>query len=104
MRLASWRGLAALLLMTGALVAILAQTAPAGAQNVTESDATVRVVNASPGAPDLDVLLDGQPIAKAVAFGSATDYFAVADGDHKIQITPTGQGADAALIDSDLNV
>lgn len=98
------RVLAACLLMTGALVAVVGRGGPAYAQDVTKTDATVRVVHASPGAPNLDVLIDGQPVVKDLAFGAATEYFAVPGGDHKIQITPTGQGADAALIDSDLNV
>jgi hypothetical protein len=76
----------------------------ARAQDETETDATVRVVHASPGAPNIDVLVDGQPIVQDLAFGAATEYFALPDGDHKIQVVPTGQTADAALIDSDLNV
>jgi hypothetical protein len=101
---AIWRVLAALLLMAGAMVAVVGRTGPAQAQDVTKTDATVRVVHASPGAPNVDVLIDGQAVVKNLAFGAATEYFPVPEGDHKIQITPTGQGADAALIDSGLNV
>ena len=35
-----------------------------------EANATLRVVHASPGAPALDVLLDGQPLAKGLAYGT----------------------------------
>src|SRR5262245_52355766 len=101
---AIWRVVAAFLLMAGALVAIVGRGGPAHAQDVTKTAATMRVGHASPGAPNLDVLIDGQAVVKDLAFGAATEYFAVPGGDHKIQITPTGQGADAALIDSDLNV
>lgn len=101
---ATWRSLAALLLLVGALVAVVGRGGPAGAQGATKADAAVRVVHASPGAPNLDVLVDGQPVVKNLAFGAVTDYFSVPSGDHKIQITPTGQGAEAALINSGVTV
>jgi hypothetical protein len=99
-----WRGLAAFLLVAGAFAALVGVSAPTRAQDETETDATVRVVHASPGAPNVDVLVDGQAVVQDLAFGAATDYFALPDGDHKIQVVPTGQTADAALIDTDLNV
>src|ERR1700759_2116269 len=89
---AAVRGLAAFLLIAGALVAVFAHTGSVQAQDETKTDATVRVVHASPGAPNVDVLIDGQPVVQNLAFGSATEYFPVSSGDHKIQITPTGQG------------
>ncbi|HKG24858.1 MAG TPA: DUF4397 domain-containing protein [Thermomicrobiales bacterium] len=101
---ALWRGLAAIFLVIGAMVALVGRGGPVRAQDETKTDATVRVVHASPGAPNVDVLVDGQPVVQDLAFGAATDYFPLADGDHKVQVTPTGQGADAALIDTDLNV
>jgi hypothetical protein len=67
----------------------------------TEPDATIRVVNASPGAPNLDVIVDGAPLFTDVAFGSATEYAPIAAGDHQIQFVPTGEGTDAALIDEE---
>jgi hypothetical protein len=99
-----WRSLAAFLLIAGAFAALVAIPAPARAQDETETDATVRVVHASPGAPNIDVLVDGQAVIQDLAFGSATDYLALPDGDHTIQVVPTGQTADSALIDTDLNV
>ncbi|MEA2515900.1 MAG: hypothetical protein QOJ59_5389 [Thermomicrobiales bacterium] len=101
---AVWRGLAALLLLIGAVAAFVGQIGSAVAQDVTETDATVRVVHASPGAPNVDVLVDGQPVVEDLAFGAATEYLAIPGGDHKVQVTPTGQGADAAVIDTDLNI
>lgn len=53
---------------------------------------TVRVVHASPDAPAVDVLVDGQPIAQDVAFGSATEYAPLSPGDHQVQVVPTGGG------------
>jgi hypothetical protein len=95
---------AVLLLLIGTLVAVLGVQKPARAQDVTEEDAAIRVVHASPGAPNVDVLVDGQPLVQDLAFGAATEYVGIRGGDHKVQVVPTGQGADAALIDTDLNV
>jgi Domain of unknown function (DUF4397) len=99
----SWRAVAALLLLAGGLAALV-QPGPARAQDATGADATIRIVHASPGAPNVDVLVDGQAVVKDLAFGAVTDYLAIPGGDHKVQVVPTGQGADAALIDTDLNV
>ena len=101
---AVWRSLAALLLLGGTLAIVFGSSGSARAQDVTETDATIRVVHASPGAPNVDVLIDGQPVVQDLAFGAATDYLPLPGGDHKLQVTPTGQNADSALIDTDLSV
>jgi hypothetical protein len=85
-------------------IALMAAMIPAGGQieaqdQSTEPDATIRVLNASPGAPNLDVIVDGAPVFTDVAFGSATEYAPISPGDHQIQFVPTGEGADAAVID-----
>lgn len=58
---------------------------------------TVRVVHASPDAPAVNVLVDGQPVAENLAFGSATEYLDLAAGDHQVQVVPAD--SDAAIID-----
>jgi len=102
--IAVWRSFAALLLLMGTLAVVFGRLDSAQAQDVTDTDATIRVVHASPGAPNVDVLIDGQPVVQNLAFGAATEYLPIPGGDHKVQVTPTGQNADAALIDSDLSV
>jgi hypothetical protein len=69
----------------------------------TVADATVRVVHASPGAPDVDVLLDGQPILQGVPYGEASPYVAIIPAGHRFQIVPTGQTSDAAVFDQTLD-
>ena len=64
--------------------------------------ALVRVVHASPDAGNVDVLLDGQPVAPGVTFGSATQYLSTGAGQHQLQVVPSGQAADAALITQDV--
>ncbi|MBA3415593.1 MAG: DUF4397 domain-containing protein, partial [Chloroflexia bacterium] len=68
----------------------------------TQANATVRVVHASPGAPEVDVLLDGLLLAEAVPFANATDYVPMAPGDHVLQVVPTGGTPDDAVAQVDL--
>ena len=87
------------------LVMAMAVTLPAAAalaQEAPEADATIRVIHASPGAPDVDLLLDGQPLVEAIAYGTATEYATISPEEHRLQIIPTGQTADAAVVDETL--
>jgi len=85
-------GLALLLASLAVLspAAFALQDPQAGVTGVT--DPTVRIVHASPDAPAVDVLVDGQPVAQNIAFGSATEYVPLAPGDHQVQVVPTGGG------------
>jgi hypothetical protein len=67
------------------------------------SAATVRFVQASPGAPDVDVIVQGERIVQSLAFGKASDYVSIASGKQQVQIVPTGQNGDSALIDKEMN-
>lgn len=86
-------------LLLVALVTAMAGLAPGAlAQQATPTvagvpDPTVRVVHASPDAPAINVLVDGQPLAQGVAFGSASEYAAVSPGGHQVQVVPTDGGA-----------
>src|SRR5215207_1207437 len=76
------------------------QAAPAMAQDESvEADATVRVIHASPGAPAVDVLLDGQTLLQGLAYGTASSYATITPEEHRLQVVPTGQTADAAVVD-----
>src|SRR5215213_8729825 len=87
------------------VVALLpGRSTPVRAQEeVVQADATVRVIHASPGAPEVDVLLDGQPLLEHVAYGTASDYLAITPEEHRLQVVPTGQTADAAVVDETLD-
>src|SRR3954469_24063943 len=86
-------------LLVVALITAMAVSAPwALAQQATPTvtgvpDPTVRVVNASPDAPTLNILVDGQPLAQGVAFGSASEYAALSPGGHQVQVVPADGGA-----------
>ncbi len=80
------------------------QASPVMAQDETaEADATVRVIHASPGAPEVDVLLDGQPLLQGVPYGTASSYSTMTPEEHRVQIVPTGQTADAAVVDETID-
>ena len=71
-----------------------------GAQDPTETDASVRFVHASPDAPAVDVIVDGAVVASDLAFGQATDYLSVSPDEHQVQIVPSGSDAASAVIDT----
>lgn len=73
------------------------------AQDRSETDATVRFVHASPGAPDVDVIVDGETVAEAVSYGMASEYAPVSPGEHQVQIVPAGEGSEAAVIDDTMS-
>ena len=62
----------------------------AGAQDPTETDASVRIVHASPDAPAVDVIVDGAVVASNLTFGQITDAISVSPDAHQLQIVPTG--------------
>lgn len=96
----------ALALVALALVAALLpfQSTPVLAQDATaEADATLRVIHAAPGAPAVDVLLDGQTLLHGVAYGTASSYATITPEEHRVQIIPTGQTADAAVVDETID-
>jgi hypothetical protein len=88
-------------LLSLALAAVTPQLSLA--QNPTETDASVRFVHASPDAPAVDVLIDGAVVASDLSFGQATDALSVSPDEHQMQVVPTGQSADSAVIDTKLD-
>ncbi len=98
------RSALAVALLVAALATLLPTAGVAGAQEDVETNATIRVVHASPGAPEVDLLVDGQPLAESIAFGNVTDYVPLTPEQHQIQVVPTGQTAEAAVVDEELDV
>lgn len=52
--------------------------------------ADLRVVHASPDAPNVDVYVDGALAFENLPFNSATAYATLLPGDYRIQVAPTG--------------
>lgn len=69
-----------------------------------EGDAAINVLHLSPDAPNVDVLLNGEAALTDVAFGDFSGWVAVPAGEHQVQVVPTGEMADAAVIDAMVEV
>src|SRR5215208_753766 len=94
-----------ILVVLALVVALLPlQASLAKAQDeIAEADATLRVIHASPGAPEVDVLLDGQTLLQGLAYGTASSYATLTPEEHRLQVVPTGQTADAAVVDETID-
>jgi len=98
-------------LATVALVALalvvallpLQATLVAAQDDTAEADATLRVIHAAPGAPEVDVLVDGQTLLAGLAYGTASLYATLTPEEHRLQIVPSGQTADAAVVDETID-
>jgi hypothetical protein len=87
-----------MLVMLGVLALIVAFAATPRTASA-HSKAFVRVVHAAPGAPVVDVYVDGSKLLNDFTFGTVTGYVAVAEGSHRIQVTPDGANRSKAVID-----
>ena len=84
------------LLGATALLAVLAM--PVAAQD----EAFVRVVHASPDAPNVDVWVDGETVLTDVPFTAVSDYLTLPAGTYNVQVTATG--STDPVIDADLTL
>jgi hypothetical protein len=83
--------LVAMLLMVALFGAAAAR--PAGAAEMSY----VRVVHASPDAPNVDVWADGNKVLTDVAFGKYSDYLALPAGAHNFKVVATGTTSPAVI-------
>ena len=103
------RGAARMVALIVAALALVAALLPLPASPVmaqdddAEADATLRVIHASPGAPEVDVLLDGQTLLQGLTYGAASSYATITPEEHRLQVVPTGQTADAAVVDETID-
>lgn len=67
-------------------------------------DACVNIVHASPDAPAVDIYVDGAAAVENLAFGATTGWVALPAGERQVQVTPTGEAADAAVIDATVDL
>src|ERR671913_733023 len=67
-------------------------------------DACVNIVHASPDAPAVDIYVDGTAAVENLAFGAATGWVALPAGGHQVQVAPTGEAAEAAVIDANVEL
>lgn len=67
-------------------------------------DGCVNVVHASPDAPAVDVYVDGARALEGLEYGSFSGWVPVPGGEHRIQVTATGEPIDTAVIDATVTV
>jgi hypothetical protein len=73
-----------------AILAALGLTAIAIAPVAAQDEAFVRVVHASPDAPNVDIWVDGEVALSDVPFTAVSDYLALPAGDHGVAVSATG--------------
>lgn len=61
------------------------------------NDARVRVVHASPDAPSVDVLVEGAPAFRGVAFGEVTEYAQLPAGLYDVEVVPAGASSPVVI-------
>ncbi len=64
--------------------------------------AMVRIIHASPDAPAVDIVLDGNKALEAVPFKKVSEYLPVTAGKHILRVVATG--SDNAVIDTTINL
>ncbi len=87
-----------ILLMLSILALLVVFAAPNRSASA-HSNAYVRVVHAAPGAPVVDVYVDGNKLLNDFTFGTVTGYVPVAEGSHRIQVAADGAKRSASVID-----
>ena len=74
-----------------------------GVMSSTKETARIRVVHASPDAPDVDICANGTAAFTDVAFPSATQYATVEEGTYQIRVVSAGGGCEGGgVIDATL--
>lgn len=73
--------------IVGATALVAALAMPVAADN---HEARVRVVHASPDAPNVDVWVDGETVLTDVPFTAVSDYLTLPAGDYEIAVSATG--------------
>lgn len=82
------------------LAAMLMVVLTGGAFAQADAMAKVRVIHASPDAPAVDILVNGERAIEGLAFQEGTIYLDLAAGDYQFQVVPAGGEADSAVIDA----
>jgi Domain of unknown function (DUF4397) len=82
------------------LLASLGLVAAFAGPVAAQDEAFVRVIHASPDAPNVDVWVDGEIVLSDVPFTAVSDYLAVPAGTYNVQVTATGETD--PVIDADL--
>lgn len=86
-----------------ALLALFALVVFAPAASA-QTENRVRVMHASPDAPNVDIFVNGQAVLTDVPFFAYSDPLTLPDGTYQVAIAPAGAGTDASVFVGDLTV
>lgn len=87
--------------LVGTLLSLALLGAMAGSAAAADT-AWVRVVHASPDAPNVDIWVDGDRVLTDVPFTAVSDYLELPGGTYNVQVTATGDTS--PVIDADLTL
>ncbi|MBS1850619.1 MAG: DUF4397 domain-containing protein [Acidobacteria bacterium] len=73
---------------------LLAATVLAAVGCGDEAHSRLRVVHASPDAPNVDVAVDGKTVLSNVAYETASNYLTIRSGARRVEVRPTGTTTD----------
>ncbi|SFL10318.1 protein of unknown function [Halogranum rubrum] len=84
-------------------VAMVGGAGVVGADDHTSESANVRVVHASPDAPNVDVYVDGSAVLEDVPFQAVSDYLSLEPGTYTVKVTAAGD-PDTVAFEGDVTV
>ncbi len=85
-------------LLLVAVVVALAAPLHSGTARAQAALSRVRFLHAVPGAPAVDVYLDGVAIAAGLAFGDVTPHLNVTGAEHQVALRPSGAASDSPAL------
>ena len=88
--------LTGLLVVTGLLALIAPVSQPSAQAQVTLSQ--VRFLHAVPGAPSVDIYVDGGRVASGLAFGDVTPHLTLPSGQYQVALRQSGTGAESPAL------
>jgi hypothetical protein len=98
-----WYGVVLMRRFALALLALFALVMVAPAASA-QTENRVRVMHASPDAPNVDIFVNGRAVLTNVPFFAYSDPLSLPDGTYQVVIAPAGAGTDAAVFVGDLTV
>lgn len=66
-------------------------------------DACIRFVHTSPDAGQVDLYLDGSLVVEGMSYGTSTEFAAISNDEHQIQVVPAGGTLDGAVLDESMD-
>ncbi|MCQ9280577.1 DUF4397 domain-containing protein [Priestia aryabhattai] len=92
-------------IIAASLLAVLLLAFSDNFTSAAVQEAMIRVVHASPDAPEVDIYVDNQSIVVGASFKDVTDYLKVPAGSHKVEVYAIGtKGKEKPVISTNVTV